>query len=474
MWICDGARNAGWARLCSSRGGVFFWKPRIVSKDSDMLELRRGKLPNRFHFHDGMHLNDEEAAFETLQADAILRSLELSRKYEEGNVVVDLTMLVVSMEAERKDLMGKPFVIVNNGFVVFASEEALEQHVSRGMTYNGEVPAVALDPAFCADIGIAVSEIVMKYDECFVLSGLSYAYVNVLKYCQDHRVLPENVAEELRDDLAGRFGCEFRVAMSTSFILARMLLRHSPALGVVQWSSSKLCDVIQMCSSQPINSLCIPKEIMQTLDTMGIRTFRDVIKNRAAISATFPASIVAYLFSGALGVDCGPQRSCYTVTRNLANSTMAVNEMAHALSEELCLELSKACGIVRHLRIAVSRGTRKSSHVVSLPYATRELSDLLPAVTAAITSMTANAEQPFAFISLKASLHPFVTKTSQKTLTKWVVPQHPVTSQTTPHVPRKPNFMEQFLGTSPAKRKKPAKPKTRKPVKSTSRQTTLT
>ena len=421
-----------------------------------------------------MHLNEEEAAFETLQADAIIRSLELSRRYEEGNVVVDLTMLVVSMEAERKDLIGKPFVIVNNGFVVFASAEALEQHASIGVVYDGEFPAVDLDPAFCAEIGVAVSEIVMKYDECFVLSGLSYAYVNVLKYCQDHRVLPEDVAERLRHDLGGRFGCEFRVAMSTSFCLAKMLLRHSPTLGIVRWSSSKPCDVIQMCSSQRINSLCIPNEVMQTLDTMGIRTFKDVIKNRAVISAMFPASIAVYLFSGALGVDCGPQRSCYTITRDLSSSTMDVNEIARALSEELCLELSKAGGVARHLRITASRGTRKISHVASLPYATRELFDLLPVVTAAVTSMTANAEQPFALITLKASLHPFVTKTSQKTLTKWVVPQHTVTSQSTPHAPRKPNFMEQFLGACPAKRKKPAKPKTQTPARSTSRQTTLT
>ena len=376
-----------------------------------------------------MNLDEDELAFETMRADALLSRLYLRRKYEECDIVVDLHELVLSHTAP-----------------------------------------IVFDKTFCESTCNSLSDILLNYDEEFQLSGLTYAFVNVFRYCNLNDVSPKAAAETLVRDLSNKFACNFRLALSSSQILSKLLLDISPNSESILRSPSSFSDVIDFCASLPLDVLVIPKEQFRKLEKLGIKTCGDIIMNRGILSSEFPEPVLNYLFSVALGIDCQLKKSSYKIVCDFSTSHVSLEDIAEIVCGELCFELNCSLGVVKHFKMIVFDGKKQKSSVFSISCTTREVSDIQPVILRELRELTIDSCLEVKSVCLNASLCAFVQRTAQKTLKQWVV------QGTVPITPKpvKRNFMDEYLGTSPAARPKSAKKGNKKgQTQSKGRQTTL-
>ncbi|MCJ1243814.1 hypothetical protein MMC30_001011, partial [Trapelia coarctata] len=249
-----------------------------------------------------------DLASDLRRADEYITELELSRDLSQIIVHIDCDAFYAAVEElDRPELKDVPMA-VGKGVLTTCNYHARKFGCRSGMA--GFVAMKLCPELICLPLNFEkytakakeVREILADYDPRFESASIDEAYLNITQYCEDQEMDPEDVVNQLRNEVSERCKITVSAGIAANAKIAKIASNRNKPNGQFKVASDRntILAFMRDLPTRKING--IGRVFERELDAIGIKVCGDIYPQRAYLSKLFGEKAFQFLMHCYLGL----------------------------------------------------------------------------------------------------------------------------------------------------------------------------
>lgn len=242
------------------------------------------------------------------KADEYVQKLELSRDLTQTIIHIDCDAFYAAVEElDRPELKDVPFA-VGKGVLTTCNYHARKHGCRSGMAgYIADKlcpQLIHVAPNFEKYSAKAkeVRSVLVKYDARFESASCDEAYLNITPYCEEHRMDPEDVVQQLRAEVHETCKITISAGIAANAKLAKICSNKNKPNGQFRLPSDR-ASIMAFMKDLPTRKVNgIGRVFERELDAIGVKTCGDIFAQRAYLSKLFGEKAFQFLMGVYLGL----------------------------------------------------------------------------------------------------------------------------------------------------------------------------
>ncbi|CAG8727127.1 14982_t:CDS:10, partial [Acaulospora morrowiae] len=341
------ANKAGLQSVDREKGTAFFENE---ARKDEALNVKIDKMLKKYEF-----LKKDDLSSDLVKIDRIIHELERDRDLSHIIVHVDMDAFYASVEErDNPSLRGKPMAVGDTSMLSTANYEARKFGVRSampGFIAKRLCPNLILVPLHFEKyrtVSMQVRKVFAQYDPNFTPMSLDEAYLDVTEYIQKTGRSPDEVVQQIRDEIFSKTRLTASAGIAANKLLAKVCSDINKPNGQYRIQNNLDC-IMEFIRNLPARKVSgIGRVTERILDALEIKTLGDIFQKRVYIYKIFTLNSFQFLIRASLGlgstvVKSDHNRKSMSVERTFAPLSRPEDLLAklRELADHLSADLKK-------------------------------------------------------------------------------------------------------------------------------------